>query len=121
MRPGDAPARVHWKRSAQRPQGELWVRTFEEERPMALHLELDLGAWPPGRDFERELERLSGAILQARLHKRAVELVVRSSQCLKRFEGPQASWRALAVSVAESQMERPAVSSGAAPPPVGAS
>ena len=121
MRPGDSPARVHWKRSAQRPQGELWVRTFEEEQPLALHLELDLGAWTPGRDFERELERLSGAILQARLHKREVELVVRGSQGLRRHEGPQASWRALAVSEAESQIEPPDVASGTNPAPVAAS
>jgi uncharacterized protein (DUF58 family) len=103
MRPGDPPARVHWKRSAQRPQGELWVRTFEEEQPLALHLELDLGAWAPGRAFERELERLSGAILQARLQKREVELVVRSAEGLWRHEGPQACWRALAISEAEAE------------------
>jgi uncharacterized protein (DUF58 family) len=102
MRSGDSPARVHWKRSAQRPQGELWVRTFEEEQPLALHLELDLGAWAPGRTFERELERLSGAILQARLQKRDVELVVRGAEGLWRHEGPQACWRALAVSEAEA-------------------
>ena len=102
MRSGDSPARVHWKRSAQRPQGELWVRTFEEEQPLALHLELDLGAWTSGKDFERELERLSGGILQARLHKRSVELVVRSALGLKRHEGPQACWRALAIAEAEA-------------------
>ena len=101
MRPGDPPARVHWKRSAQRPQGELWVRTFEEEQPLALLLDLDLGAWTAGRDFERELERLSGAILQARLQKRAVELAVRGASGLHRHEGPQACWRALAVAQAE--------------------
>lgn len=108
MRSGDAPARVHWKRSAQRPQGELWVRTFEEEQPLALHLDLDLGAWKPGRTFERELERLSGAILQARLQKREVELVVRSVEGLRRQEGPQACWRALATCEAEAEgVERP--------------
>lgn len=101
MRPGDAPARVHWKRSAQRPQGELWVRTFEEEQPLALHLDLDLGRWSPGRAFERELERLSGAILQARLQKREVALTVRSALGLRRQEGPQACWRALALAEAE--------------------
>ena len=105
MRPGDPPARVHWKRSAQRPQGELWVRTFEEEQPLALHLELDYGAWAPGRDFERELERLSGAILQARLQKREVELVVRSASGQRRFEGPQACWRVLALSEAEGEAD----------------
>ncbi len=103
MRPGDPPARVHWKRSAQRPQGELWVRTFEEEQPLALHLELDLGAWTPGRTFERELERLSGAILQARLQKREVELEVRGADGLRRHEGPQACWRVLALSEAEGE------------------
>ena len=101
LRPGDPPARVHWKRSAQRPQSGLWVRTFEEEQPLALHLELDLGAWTAGRAFERELERLSGAILQARLQKREVELVLRGAEGLHRHEGPQACWRALAVAEAE--------------------
>lgn len=121
MRTGDAPARVHWKRSAQRPQGELWVRTFEEEQPLALHLELDLGAWAPGRAFERELERLSGAILQARLQKREVELVVRSADGLRRHEGPQACWRALAVSQAEAETDAapdPEPPSGATSAPV---
>lgn len=117
MRPGDLPARVHWKRSAQRPQGELWVRTFEEEQPLALHLELDLGAWTPGRTFERELERLSGAILQARLQKREVELVVRGSSGRRRYEGPQACWRMLALSEAEGEAAEP----DAIPGPAGAS
>ncbi len=118
MRSGDAPARVHWKRSAQRPQGELWVRTFEEEQPLALQLELDLGAWSPGRTFERELERLSGAILQARLQKREVTLSVRSAEGRWRHEGPQACWRALAISEAEAEgsgLSEPDAPSGALP------
>jgi uncharacterized protein (DUF58 family) len=121
MRPGDAPARVHWKRSAQRPQGELWVRTFEEEQPLALHVELDLGAWAPGRVFERELERLSGAILQARLQKREVELVVRGADGHRRHEGAQACWRALAISEAEAEAGHPEASSPATSSPVEAS
>lgn len=119
LRPGDPPARVHWKRSAQRPQGELWVRTFEEEQPLALRLDLDLGDWAPGRAFERELERLSGAILQARLQKREVELTVRGSEGLRRHEGPQACWRALAVAVAEAAQdsaEAALLRSGPVPP-----
>jgi hypothetical protein len=98
----------------------LWVRTFEEEQPLALHLDLDLGGWAPGRSFERELERLSGAILQARLQKREVELVVRSAEGLRRHEGPHACWRALAISEAEA-VENPGDASSSVPSPVEAS
>lgn len=106
LRQGDPPARVHWKRTAQRSlPGALhpWVRTFEEERPKGLHLELDLGHWAPGRPFERELERLSGAVLQARLQRREVSLEVRSPEGIQRHREPTACWRALAVAQANGQ------------------
>ena len=106
LRPGDAPARVHWKRTAQRSlPGDLhpWVRTFEEERPRGLHLELDLAAWAPGRAFEKELERLSGAILQARLQRKEVSLDLRGPGGLQRHREPTACWRALALAEAAGQ------------------
>ena len=105
LRQGDPPARVHWKRSAQRnlpPHGELWVRTFEEEVPIGLRLRLDLGTWRPGRAFELELERLSGAILQARLHKRDVQLELRGGlEGPRRYQGHTECWRALALAEAQ--------------------
>ncbi len=94
LRMGDAPGRVHWKRTAQRRQP--WVRTFEEERPMGLHLRLDLAAWAPGRPFERELEQLSGAVLQARLQKREASLELHGVQGIREVHGHTACWRALA-------------------------
>jgi uncharacterized protein (DUF58 family) len=94
LRLGDAPGRVHWKRTAQRSQP--WVRTFEEERPQGLHLRLDLSAWTPGRPFERELERLSGAILQSRLQKREVSLEVHGPDGAREVRGYAPCWRALA-------------------------
>ncbi len=103
LRQGDPPARVNWKRTAQRSlPGALhpWVRTFEEERPKGLHLELDLRNWTPGRPFERELERLSGAVLQARLQRRDVQLVVQGPEGLQRHREPTPCWRALAVAQA---------------------
>jgi len=95
FRLGDAPGRVHWKRTAQRSQP--WVRTFEEERPLGLHLRLDLGAWGPGRPFERELERLSGAVLQARLQKRDISLELQGPEGLRAVHGHTSCWRALAL------------------------
>jgi len=92
---GDAPGRVHWKRTAQRRQP--WVRTFEDERPTGLHLRLDLTAWAPGRPFERELERLSGAVLQARLQKRDISLEVQGTEGLRAFQGYSPCWRTLAL------------------------
>ncbi|MDP2875124.1 MAG: DUF58 domain-containing protein, partial [Holophaga sp.] len=65
FREGDSIHRVHWKRTAQR--GEPWVRTLEDEEPAGQHLLLNLRKWEPGAEFEKELERLSGAILQARI------------------------------------------------------
>ncbi len=95
LRLGDAPARVHWKRTAQRSQP--WVRTFEEERPLGLHLRLNLLAWGPGRPFERELERLSGAVLQARLQKRDISLELHGSEGIREVHGYTPCWRALAL------------------------
>jgi uncharacterized protein (DUF58 family) len=98
LRLGDAPGRVHWKRTAQRSQP--WVRTFDEERPMGLHLRLDLAAWVPGRPFERELERLSGAVLQARLQKRDISLELQGAEGIREVHGHTACWRALALAQA---------------------
>ncbi len=98
LRLGDSPSRVHWKRTAQRSQP--WVRTFEEERPLGLHLRLDLAAWTPGRPFERELERLSGAILQARLQKRAISLELQGDEGIREVHGHTPCWRALALAEA---------------------
>jgi uncharacterized protein (DUF58 family) len=104
LRMGDAPGRVHWKRTAQRSQP--WVRTFEEERPMGLHLRLDLAAWTPGRPFERELEHLSGAVLQARLQKREASLELHGVEGIREMHGHTACWRALALAQAAGTAER---------------
>jgi uncharacterized protein (DUF58 family) len=98
LRLGDSLGRVHWKRTAQRSQP--WVRTFEEERPMGLHLRVDLAAWGPGRPFERELERLSGAVLQARLQKRDISLELHGAEGIRQVQGHVACWRALALAQA---------------------
>lgn len=98
LRLGDPPGRVHWKRTAQRSQP--WVRTFEEDRPLGLHLRLDLSLWGPGRPFERELERLSGAILQARLQKRGVSLELQGLEGIREIRGHTPCWRALALAEA---------------------
>ncbi|WP_275975771.1 DUF58 domain-containing protein [Geothrix terrae] len=105
-RAGDPPGRVHWKRTAQRSQ--LWVRTFHEERPQGLHLRLDLAAWAPGRPFERELERLSGAVLQARLQKREVSLELQGALETREVRGHAPCWRALALAQAEGSGDPPA-------------
>jgi len=105
-RAGDPPGRVHWKRTAQR--GQLWVRTFQEERPQGLHLRLDLTAWAPGRPFERELERLSGAVLQARLQKREVSLELHGTTEARDLRGHTPCWRALALARAEGATDGPA-------------
>lgn len=99
LRQGDSPSRVHWKRTAQR--GHPWVRTFEGEQPEGLHLRLELKNWGPGRPFERELERLSGAILQARLQKRDVTLEVFGEKARREAFGHTDCWRALAISEPE--------------------
>lgn len=94
LRQGDPPSRVHWKRTAQ--SGQPWVRTFEDERPMGLQLRLDLSEWAPGRHFERELERLSGTILQARLQKREISLELHGPEGIREIRGHTACWRVLA-------------------------
>lgn len=99
LRLGDSPGRVHWKRTAQRSQP--WVRTFEEERPLGLHLRLDLSTWAPGRLFERELERLSGAVLQSRLQKRDISLELHGIAGAREVRGHTACWRTLAQARAE--------------------
>ncbi len=98
-RTGDPTSRVHWKRTAQRRVP--WVRTFEGEEASGLKLKLDLLRWPPGRDFERELELLSGAILQTRLQKREVSLEVQGTEGLREYTGHTECWRALALAQAE--------------------
>ena len=98
FREGDPLSRVHWKRTAQR--GAPWVRTFEDEQPSGIRLHLDPRAWRPGAAFERELELLSGGILQARLHRREVTLTVAGDEGRKTFEGFTPCWRALAVAQA---------------------
>ncbi len=108
LRVGDPLGRVHWKRTAQR--GEPWVRTFEGERPLGLHLRLDLSAWAPGRAFERELELLSGAVLQARLQKREISLEVHGATGAHEVRGHTACWRALAQ--AQAQGNEPGESPG---------
>jgi hypothetical protein len=84
------------------------VRTFQEERPQGLHLRLDLAAWAPGRPFERELERLSGAVLQARLQKRDVSLELQGVTDTRDVRGHAPCWRALALARAEGAGDGPA-------------
>ena len=64
--------------------------------PWACACSLDLRAWAPGPAFEKELERLSGAILQARLQKQEVFLRVHALEGLRELSGPTECWRALA-------------------------
>ncbi len=99
FREGDPLSRVHWKRTAQR--GTPWVRTFEDEEPEGLRLRLDLSLWSAGAAFEKELEHLSGAILQARLHKREVSLEIISNPGRLETRGFVPCWRALALAEAE--------------------
>ncbi len=94
FREQDPLSRVHWKRTAQR--GAPWVRTFEGEESSGLRLRLDLRAWKPGPEFERELEVMSGAILQARLQKRNVYLEVDGEDGRLVREGYTRCWRILA-------------------------
>jgi uncharacterized protein (DUF58 family) len=92
---GDPPGRVHWKRTAQR--GAPWIRTFEGEEPIGLRLRLDARRWAPGTAFEKELELLSGAILQARLQKWDVSLGIHTLEGFRGYTGPTECWRALAL------------------------
>ncbi len=105
LRLGDPPGRVHWKRTAQR--GQPWVRTFEDERPTGFHLRLDLRAWAPGLPFERELERLSGTILQARLQKREIRLELHGAEGVREFHGYTACWQTLALAQAAGAGDLP--------------
>jgi uncharacterized protein (DUF58 family) len=114
LRQGDPPSRVHWKRTAQRRQP--WVRTFEEEVPVGVHLKLDLRDWAAGRPFERELERLSGAVLQARLQKREVSLELHGGESMEHIRGHSACWRSLALAQAAGDRDRmPTTMEDAAP------
>lgn len=100
-RPGDPTNRIHWKRTAQR--GTPWVRTFEADRPQGLRLEVDLRAFGPGRTFERHLETLSGAVLQARLQKMEIALEILGGSGRQEFKGYSGCWRALALAQAEGE------------------
>ena len=117
FREGDPLSRVHWKRTAQR--GTPWVRTFEDEAPSGIRLWLDLRLWSAGAAFEKELEHLSGAILQARLQKREVSLELLSSSGKRELQGFTPAWRALALVEAEgpSVFGHPPDSAGAWPAP----
>ncbi len=92
---GDPLNRVHWKRTAQR--GAPWVRTFEDELPAGMRLHLDLRAWTPGPEFEKELELLSGGVLRARLQRREVTLWVEAGSGGRAYQGCTPCWRALAL------------------------
>jgi uncharacterized protein (DUF58 family) len=94
FRERDPLSRVHWKRTAQR--GSPWVRTFEDEESAGIRLRLDLEAFAPGEAFERELEVLSGSVLQARLQKRQVHLEISGRDGRRELEGCTRCWRALA-------------------------
>lgn len=104
FREGDPLNQVHWKRTAQR--GRPWTRTFEGDERAGLQLRLDLRAWAPGPGFERELEQLSGIILQARLQKQAVHLRIQSSEGISSHSGPTECWRALALAHAQPAAPR---------------
>jgi uncharacterized protein (DUF58 family) len=97
--PGDSLNRIHWKRTAQR--GEPWVRVMEGDQPRGLILEIDLGEWAQGPAFERELENLSGAILQARVQKQDVTLTIYGRHGRIDAAGHLAAWRALSPLEAE--------------------
>ncbi len=99
FREGDPLSRIHWKRTAQR--GAPWVRTFEDEVPSRIRLWLDPRLWNAGAAFEKELEHLSGAILQARLQKREVSLELLSDAGHQEIHGFTACWRALALQQAQ--------------------
>lgn len=99
FREGDTLSRIHWKRTAQR--GQPWVRELEDEVPAGVHLRLDLQAWAPGQTFEDELERLSGLILQTRIHKRFVSLEVHSKLPVRILDGAEEAWKFLAEAQAE--------------------
>jgi uncharacterized protein (DUF58 family) len=93
--PGDPIGMVHWKRTAQR--GEPMTRLMEGDEPKGLMLELDLDEWTPGPAFEGELERLSGAVLQAKLEKRGATLTVYGPHGRTDVAGHMEIWRELAL------------------------
>jgi uncharacterized protein (DUF58 family) len=92
---GDPTSLVHWKRTAQR--GEPWVRLMEGDQPKGVVLELDLASWAPGQEFEDEIERLSGSILQAKLLKTDVALIILGKHGRRDAHGHRAAWKALAL------------------------
>jgi uncharacterized protein (DUF58 family) len=96
---GESKNRIHWKRTAQK--GEPWVRVMEADRPKGILLELNLGEWEPGPAFESELERLSGAILYARLLRQAVSLTVVGQHGRSEVREHRGAWRLLATLEAE--------------------
>jgi uncharacterized protein (DUF58 family) len=91
---GDPTSLIHWKRTAQR--GEPWVRLMEGDQPKGVFLEIDLTAWTPGNEFEEELEKISGAIFQAKLLKENVTLLILGRHGLRSVHGHLAAWKALA-------------------------
>lgn len=101
FRLGDPLTRIHWKRTAQR--GEPWVRELEDEGGGVVVLALDLGAFEPGKAFERHLEHLSGAILQARIHRKGVVLDIQGGEHPRQVAGHREAWRALALAEAVGQ------------------
>jgi uncharacterized protein (DUF58 family) len=103
--PGDTTSLIHWKRTAQR--GEPWVRLMEGDQPKGVFLELDLTAWAPGQEFEDELEKISGSILQAKLIKTNVTLTILGRHGRRDLHGHLAAWRALAEAEGEDNEPRP--------------
>ncbi|MCL1894125.1 MAG: DUF58 domain-containing protein [Holophagaceae bacterium] len=90
---GDSLSQIHWKRTAQR--GEPWIRLLEGDQPRGILLELDLSAWVSGEEFEEELEKLSGAILQARIQKTDLTLVIQGQHGRSEVKGHIEAWKAL--------------------------
>ncbi|MCL1908416.1 MAG: DUF58 domain-containing protein, partial [Holophagaceae bacterium] len=92
--PGDSINQIHWKRTAQR--GEPWIRIMEGDQPKGVVLEIDLGEWEPGPEFEGELERLSGTILHARLNRTEASLKIFGRDGRREAVGHTEAWKALA-------------------------
>ena len=76
-----------------------WFATYSATKAYLLSLSLAL---------HEELERLSGAILQARLQRKDVALELVSREAWRSFHGHTDCWRALALVQAEGAGERPA-------------
>lgn len=111
FREGDPLNQVHWKRTAQR--GLPWIRTFEGDERTGLQLYLDLRLWTSGPAFEKELEQLSGVILQARLQKQGVRLHITSGEGAYDHSGPTDCWRALALVRAQADAPQPGLDDSA--------